>query len=54
MIDWDWANSGLQLGQLVVAFVLTLPVAWNRERADRVMGLADYLILRYLAKLKQE
>jgi len=66
MIDWDWANSGRQLAQLFVAFVLTLPVAWNRERADRVMGLrtfplvavllglADYLILRYLAKLKQE
>ncbi len=42
MIDWDWANSGRQLGQLFLAFLFTLPVAWNRERADRVMGLRTF------------
>lgn len=42
MIDWDWANSGKQLGQLFAAFLISLPIAWNRERADRVMGLRTF------------
>ncbi len=42
MIEWDWANSARQLGQLFAAFVVTLPIAWNRERADRVMGLRTF------------
>lgn len=42
MIEWNWAESGRQLGQLLVAFVLTLPIAWNREHADRVMGLRTF------------
>ncbi len=28
--------------QLFFAFLLTLPIAWNRERADRVMGLRTF------------
>ncbi|HEY1582237.1 MAG TPA: MgtC/SapB family protein [Chthoniobacterales bacterium] len=42
MIDWSWADSGRQLGQLLGAFLLTLPIAWNHERADRVMGLRTF------------
>lgn len=42
MNEWDWANSGRQLGQLLVAFLISLPIAWNRERADRVMGLRTF------------
>ncbi len=42
MTDWNWAESGRQLAQLVFALVLTLPIAWNRERADRVMGLRTF------------
>ncbi len=42
LIAWDWALSARQLGQIVAAFVLTLPIAWNRERADRVMGLRTF------------
>ncbi|HEY3661842.1 MAG TPA: MgtC/SapB family protein [Chthoniobacterales bacterium] len=42
MMDWDWANSGTQIGQLLAAFLITLPIAWNRERADRVMGLRTF------------
>ena len=42
MIEWNWAESGRQLGQLLFAFLLTLPIAWNRERADRVMGLRSF------------
>ncbi len=42
MFAWNWENSALQLGKLLAAFVVTLPVAWNRERADRVMGLRTF------------
>ncbi len=42
MMEWDWVNSGWQLGQLFLAFLISLPVAWNRERADRVMGLRTF------------
>jgi putative Mg2+ transporter-C (MgtC) family protein len=42
MIDWNWTESARQLGQLFVALLLTLPIAWNRERADRVMGLRTF------------
>ena len=42
MIDWDWVNSGSSSGKLLLAFFITLPIAWNRERADRVMGLRTF------------
>lgn len=42
LIDWNWAESARQLGQLLGAFILALPIAWNRERADRVMGLRTF------------
>ncbi len=42
LIDWNWAESARQLGQIFAAFLLTLPIAWNREQADRVMGLRTF------------
>ncbi len=27
IIGWDWAVSGRQLGQILAAFILTLPIA---------------------------
>ncbi len=42
MIDWNLAQSGRELAQLTGALILTLPIAWNRERADRVMGLRTF------------
>lgn len=41
-IDWNWMESGRQLAQITTAFLLTLPIAWNREHADRVMGLRTF------------
>lgn len=42
MIDWNWAESASQLGQLLAAFVLSLPIAFNRERSDRIMGIRTF------------
>jgi putative Mg2+ transporter-C (MgtC) family protein len=42
MIDWNWAESASQLGHLLAAFVLSLPIAFNRERSDRIMGIRTF------------
>ncbi|CAN5384323.1 MgtC/SapB family protein [soil metagenome] len=42
LIDWNWEQSARQLGQILAAFILTLPIAWNREQADRTMGLRTF------------
>jgi putative Mg2+ transporter-C (MgtC) family protein len=42
MIDFDWTEMARQLGQLVGAFVLSLPIALNRERSDRIMGIRTF------------
>ena len=42
MMEWDWVNSGGNSDNCSLAFVITLPIAWNRERADRVMGLRTF------------
>ncbi len=42
LIDWNWGESARHLGQMVAAFILTLPIALNREKADRVMGLRTF------------
>lgn len=42
VIDWNWTDSARQLGQMLAAFILTLPIALNRERADHVMGLRTF------------
>ncbi len=40
--SWDWSEAGQNLLQIAVAYILTLPTAWNREQADRVMGLRTF------------
>lgn len=45
LIDWNWTESARQLGQILAAFILTLPIAWNREQADRVMGIGAAVAL---------
>ena len=45
MIDWNLAQSGRQRAQLTGALILPLPIAWNRERADCVVGLRMFPLL---------
>lgn len=42
LIDWSWTENGRQVAQIIGAFILALPIAWNRERADRAMGLRTF------------
>lgn len=38
----DFSVIGFHLGRLLIAFVLALPVAWDRERAERTLGLRTF------------
>ncbi len=38
----DFSVIGFHLSRLVIAFVLALPVAWDRERAERTLGLRTF------------
>lgn len=39
-IEWRWES--LYLTELVVAYVLTLPIAWDREQTSRSAGLRTF------------
>jgi putative Mg2+ transporter-C (MgtC) family protein len=44
-MEWflfDWEILGITLLKLVAAVLLTLPVAWERERSTRIMGLRTF------------
>jgi putative Mg2+ transporter-C (MgtC) family protein len=44
-MEWfrfDWALLGVVLFKLILAFLFTLPVAWERERSTRIMGLRTF------------
>jgi putative Mg2+ transporter-C (MgtC) family protein len=46
--DWlaaVWQQSWPDLLKLIIAFVLALPVAWEREHATRLMGLRTFPIV---------
>ncbi|MBT8239762.1 MAG: MgtC/SapB family protein, partial [Acidimicrobiia bacterium] len=38
----DFSLIGFHLSRLIIAFVLALPVAWDRERAERTLGLRTF------------
>ena len=38
----DFESIGFHLSRLAVAFLLALPVAWDRERAERTLGLRTF------------
>ena len=38
----DLSLVGFHLSRLAIAFVLALPVAWDRERAERTLGLRTF------------
>ena len=44
-MDWptiDWARLLENLLKIAGAYLLVLPVAWERERATRIMGLRTF------------
>lgn len=42
---WDWQSFLEPLLKLSGAFLLTLPVAWERERSTRIMGLRTFSLV---------
>ena len=38
----DFSLIGFHLSRLIAAFLLALPVAWDRERAERTLGLRTF------------
>ena len=38
----DFSIIGTHLSRLAIAFILALPVAWDRERAERTLGLRTF------------
>lgn len=40
--DFDWSLLVTFIIRIITAFVLTLPVAWDRERYTRLMGLRTF------------
>lgn len=39
---FDWELLGVDLLKLIITFVLTLPIAWEREETTRIMGLRTF------------
>lgn len=42
---WDWEQFVDPLLKLIGALVLALPVAWERERSTRIMGLRTFSLI---------
>lgn len=49
MPDIDWQVVLTHLAQIGIAFVLALPVAWNRELEDRSAGLRTFPLVAVAA-----
>lgn len=48
-LDVDWSQVLFHLGQLAIAWVLSLPVAWDRERESRGAGLRTFPLVAVAA-----
>lgn len=48
-IDLDWQQILFNLTHLGIAYVLALPVAWDRERANRGAGLRTFPLVAVAA-----
>lgn len=42
LTNLDWSSMVSYAIKLAAAFLLTLPIAWNRERSTRIMGLRTF------------
>lgn len=39
---FDWGQFGIDLLKLSAVFLLTMPIAWEREQSTRIMGLRTF------------
>jgi putative Mg2+ transporter-C (MgtC) family protein len=49
LFDIEWSVIGTHLTQLGIAFLLALPVAWNRELEARTAGLRTFPLVAVAA-----
>ncbi|MBS0422551.1 MAG: MgtC/SapB family protein [Proteobacteria bacterium] len=42
MMSFAWSEVGRHLMDLAIAFVLALPIGWDRERAERSAGIRTF------------
>lgn len=45
LFSFDWVEASGLLLKLAIAFILALPVGWERERSTRLMGLRTFPIV---------
>jgi putative Mg2+ transporter-C (MgtC) family protein len=43
--DYDWQTAALNLEKMGFAYVLTLPIGWDREREERGVGIRTFPIV---------
>lgn len=48
-MSFDWSHAGFNLLHLAIAYVLALPVAMDRERANRGAGLRTFPLVAIAA-----
>jgi putative Mg2+ transporter-C (MgtC) family protein len=42
VFQFDWGQLGGDLLKLGIVFIITLPIAWEREQSTRIMGLRTF------------
>jgi putative Mg2+ transporter-C (MgtC) family protein len=42
VLRFDWGQLGIDLLKLSAVFLLTMPIAWEREQSTRIMGLRTF------------
>lgn len=47
--SWNWETAWAHLVALAVAYVLALPIGWNREREERSAGLRTFPLVAMAA-----
>ncbi len=48
MMEWavlDWSVFFSHLARIIITYILIVPIAWERERATRIMGLRTFPIV---------
>jgi putative Mg2+ transporter-C (MgtC) family protein len=45
----DWESVGTSMARMAAAFILALPIAWNRERAEHSAGLRTFPLVAVAA-----
>src|SRR5947209_65156 len=45
MGGWDWQGMGMNVGRMLLAYLMTVPLGWERERQAHFAGLRTFPIV---------